>query len=230
METQIRCACGTSIPIGDIPPGTSVPCPGCGKPFFRAGGRETRPGKPWIVVAVLCLVFGVGSIFTIVAVVAMTRAPSDPGNAHGLDAVNRIGIAQQNYLTSFSAQDDPERAAHYWGFDVAGLHYAPTLDDRFRNLIPRELADADATEATKWTGQPASPVPYHGYLVRLIPLPRGAVDMPDLGFAVCAYPATADGRLTFIRDHHGLTFAKETGGAVPPEWPEHPIAAGWKAR
>lgn len=257
MEPQILCACGTPIAISGVPPGTSVPCPGCGKPFYRAGRREEPVGALPTVAMVLGLIPCTGllglilgvvavcrgggsrawtgavaglfwSILAVVGAIVVPRLGPDPRVANetsALDAVNRIGIAQHNYYTSYSTEGDPKARPHFWFFDVAGLHYAPNPAGQNLNLIPRTLADADATDPGRWPGQPNPPRPYSGYLVR-------RVDVEGEGFAVCAYPVEygVTGTLTFIRNDKGLTYARDTGGSPPAAWPTNPVGEGWLAR
>jgi hypothetical protein len=147
-------------------------------------------------------------------------------------ALEQIATAQ----VTFREKDlDSNALADYWVGDVSGLYRIAEPAGPIK-LIPEALAKADMAprHESKLLGKPLTdkPVPYHGYLFKVIPNHRAvndALEKYDAGggvnadrYAVCAIPADygKTGTRTYVVSEAGLVHSKDTGGKAVDYFPQ----------
>ena len=145
--------------------------------------------------------------------------------------------------SDFRSNDrDDDGAENFWIEDVAGLYGIDPGNGPIK-LIDQKIAQADRTPARRnyaWVMEKKQVIGYYfgaltGYREegKSISYDDGTGRNP-LHFGLIAFPAeegadeVAIGTLTFITNEKGTIYSKNTGGKPVWEFPEDPIAEGWK--
>lgn len=161
------------------------------------------------------------------------RWSSDPSAAAGLQTLK---VSQQDFRDN---DRDEDGVKNYWVRDVAGLYGLDSGKGPIQ-LIDISCAGADRTPGRGRYASAPQGKPYieHYYFAALkryredgksVAYDDGSGRNPSR-FGIVAFPAEyrQGSLLTFITNEKNITYAKDTRGKPPDEFPEDPVKEGWK--